>query len=175
MEISEEKKPEVLLSQLRGRYEALHKMRDRSMRFALWILGFGLGLAWLLINETVLTVGQRITITIILIAILSVTMLFVKAIGHGFNRNRAIVTRIETALKLFEKGTYGIHESILPEKFQQQKTGMAGHFKTLYVLICTVFLLLIILTWINPCKPELKSFIAPSEQKQIKITDVNNK
>jgi hypothetical protein len=45
MGISEEKKIDVLLSQLQERYDALHKMRDRSMQFVLWILGFGLGLA----------------------------------------------------------------------------------------------------------------------------------
>ena len=41
MEISEEKKLEILLAQGQERYEALHKMRDRSMQFALWILGLG--------------------------------------------------------------------------------------------------------------------------------------
>ena len=51
MKISEEKKLDVLLAQLQERYDALHKMRDRSMQFVLWILGLGLGMAWLLINE----------------------------------------------------------------------------------------------------------------------------
>ena len=44
MNISKEKKLDVLLAQLQERYEALHKMRDRSMQFVLWILGLGLGI-----------------------------------------------------------------------------------------------------------------------------------
>jgi len=171
MDISEEKKLEILLAQLQDRYEALHKMRDRSMQFALWILGFGLGLAWLLISEIETSYNQQITITIILIAILILTMLFVKAIGHGFNRNRAIMIRIETALKLFEKDTYGIEASILPDEFRKQGTGLAGHFKTLYLLIGTVFLLLIVLTWINPCKYKSKA-VCPSNQIHTENVDI---
>jgi hypothetical protein len=65
MGISEEKKIDVLLSQLQERYDALHKMRDRSMQFVLWILGFGLGLAWLLISEASFTLSQKILISIL--------------------------------------------------------------------------------------------------------------
>jgi len=69
MEISEENKSNVLLAQLHDRYDALHKMRDRSMQFVLWILGLGLGMSWLLINETVLTYSQKWAITFLLLVL----------------------------------------------------------------------------------------------------------
>lgn len=157
MEISEDKKVEFLLEQLKERYEALHKMRDRSMQFSLWILGFGLGLAWLLINENEITFNQKIAISIVLIAVFILTMYFVKAIGYGFDRNRKIMIRLEKALKLFDIDFYEKDKAILPETFKSEKKSMSGHFKTLCTIIVVVFILLMALTWANPCKNKLKT------------------
>jgi hypothetical protein len=55
MEIPEDQKIKVLMAQLEERYTASHKMRDRSMQFGLWILGLGLGMAWVLISKVTLT------------------------------------------------------------------------------------------------------------------------
>ncbi len=66
MKISEERKIDVLLAQLQERYDALHKMRDRSMQFVLWILGLGLGMSWLLIKGTALRWPQQWAITVVL-------------------------------------------------------------------------------------------------------------
>ena len=167
MDISEEKKLEVLLSQLHERYEALHKMRDRSMQFVLWILGFGLGMAWLLINKASFTLEQKILISILLIMLGVTVLYFVCSIGRGFKVTRQIIIRIEKTLKLYEDNYYGISESILPPKFSNQRYGKTGHFNTLYVLIIVVFMSLIILTWANICKSV--SFAA-SEQFEPKQT-----
>jgi len=167
MKISEEKKLDVLLAQLQERYDALHKMRDRSMQFVLWILGLGLGMAWLLINETVLTYVQRCAITVLLLVLCIVTFLFVYAIGRGFKANRQVIIRLETALKLYEKNYYGISESVLPPQFYSQKIGWTGHFKTLYGLIIIVYLTLVILTWTNPYKSGSTSSCAPFDPNQM--------
>ncbi len=175
MEIPEEKKFEILMSQLHERYEALHKMRDRSMQFSLWILGFGLALAWLLINEIILTLGQRITITLILFIVLIITLIFERAIHRGFKHNRRIMINVENALKLYDKDAYSLEESVLPKKFGQQKVGLTGHFQTLYMLIISVFLLLIILTWTNPCKSKLIGSNNLSEPNAVQVEqNINN-
>lgn len=174
MKISEEKKIDVLLEQLRERYDALHKMRDRSMHFVLWILGLGLGMAWLLINETVLTCVQKCAITVLLLVLGIVTFLFVYAIGRGFKANREVMIRTETALELYEKDCYGISESILPPKFSCQKIGWTGHFNTLYGLIFIVFLTLIILTWINPSKLRSTGARALLDPNQIQTQTIIN-
>ncbi len=172
MEIREEKKLDVLLEQLRDRYDALHKMRDRSMQFVLWILGLGLGMAWLLINETELASAQKVAITLLLLVLGIVTWLFVYAIGRGFKANRQVMIRIETALKLYEKDCYGISESILPPKFSCQKIGWTGHFNTLYGLIIIVFLTLIFLTWTNPSKLRSTGACAPSDPNQMQTQKI---
>jgi len=167
MNIPDEKKLEVLLAQLRERYDALHKMRDRSMQFVLWILGLGLGMAWLLIKGTALTCAQQLGITVLLILLGVPTFLFVRAIERGFQSNRQIMVRIETALKLYEKDFYGTSESVLPRQFSCQKIGLTGHFNTLYGLIIIVFLTLIFLTWTNPSKLRSTSARAPLDPNQI--------
>lgn len=175
MDISEEKKLEILLAQLQERYEALHKMRDRSMQFVLWILGLGLGMAWLLISEIVLISIQRCVLTLLLLFMGVAVGLFIYAMENGFKANRQIMIRIEKALKLYEKGYYGISESILPAEFSSQKIRWSGHFQTLYALIFIVFLLLIFLTWTNPSKLRSTGARAPLDHNQIQTQTIINK
>lgn len=175
MKIPEEKKLEILLAQLQVRYEALHKMRDRSMQFVLWILGFGLGMAWLLISEASFTLSQKILISILLIGLGGTTLYFVWSIGRGFNVTRQIIIRLEKYLKLDDKNYYDISESILPPKYFLIKTGINGHFKTLNTLILVVFIALMLITWFRPCKTNVNSALVLSKQSQMQIKDVNNK
>ncbi len=172
MEISEERKLDVLLAQLRDRYDALHKMRDRSMQFVLWILGLGLGMAWLLINATVLTYEQKVAITLLLLVLGIVTFLFVYAIGSGFKKNRQVMIMIETALKLYEQDFYGIPDPILPPQFSRKKVKWTGHFNTLYGLIIVVFLTLMFLTWTNLSKLKSTGACAPLDPSQINIQTI---
>jgi hypothetical protein len=175
MDISEEKKLEILLAQLQERYEALHKMRDRSMQFVLWILGLGLGMAWLLINKTVPTTEQKYAITSLLLVLGIMVWCFVYAIYRGFKANRRIMINIEKALKLYEKDYYGTPESVLPTEFSHQKIGWAGHFSTLYMLIIIVLITLIVLTWTNLCKPESIGASATIDPNQVQVQSVINK
>lgn len=172
MEISEEKKLEILLVQLQERYEALHKMRDRSMQFVLWILGLGLGMAWLLINEIDLTCNQQKAITGLLILLGFTTFWFVYGIERGFKINRRTIIKIENVLKLHERDFYGIPEPILPIQFAKEKIKWTDHFKTLYVIIVTVFIALIVLTWANPCKVKSTNNCM-SEPNQTQIKAIN--
>lgn len=173
MEIPEEKKLEILLSQLQERYEALHKMRDRSMQFVLWILGLGLGMAWLLINEAPLTCSQQKAIICLLILLGLATFWFVYGIERGFKANRKIMIRLETVLKLHEKDFYGVHEDILPTQFAEMKWKWTDHFKTLYVFIATVFVALIVLTLVNPCGHKSLGTCAPPDPNQMQIKTIN--
>jgi len=150
--MQEDKKIDVLMAQLNERYGALHKMRDRSTNFTLWILGFGLGLAWLLISECTLSTTQACAVVFFLVVVGFFSVVFLRAMHRGFNNNRDIVIRIETLLKLYEEDFYGSGESILPKEFSRNKFHWGGHFPTLYVLLGVVFFCLIILTFVNPRK-----------------------
>jgi len=172
MKISEDKKLDVLLAQMKERYESLHKMRDRSMQFVLWILGLSLGMAWLLISETILMLTQKIFVTILISVLGIVTFLFVYAIGRGFKKNRKIVISIEKTLKLYEKDSYGICGTILPERFSCIKSGWAGHFNILYGIITIVFLTLVLLIWTNPSKISLTGGLMPLDPNQTHTQEV---
>ncbi len=152
MEIPTGKEIDILLAQLQERYGACHKMRDRSTQFSLWILGFGLGMAWLLITGPALSIQQRTVVCLFLLSVGFVSFLFIHAIERGFNNNREIVIRLENSLKFYEAGSYGSEHSILPAEFLDKKAKWSGHFRTLYYLMGLVFVLLIILTIINPCE-----------------------
>ena len=172
MEISEEQKLNVLMAQLQERYEALHKMRDRSMQFVLWILGFGLGMVWLLINEAILTCIQQCAITLLLVLLGIATFLFVCGIERGFEASRKIIIKLETALKLYEKDFYTKQESILPHEYADNKKKWTDHFRTLYVIIITVFIAIIVLTWANPCKTKsTNTCVSESNRMQIKAVN----
>lgn len=158
-------KVDVALAQLSERYTALHNMRDRSMQFTIWILGLGLALAWLLLNEIALTTLQKLVLLIILIAIPYASYLFLRGISIGFDNNLAVARRLERALLLLEPGAYLEKRSILDEEFAGEKPAApkhlagrirhamkcTGHFHTLNCLLITVFLLLFLLTLANPC------------------------
>lgn len=152
MEFADEKRVDILMAQLSERYGALHKMRDRSMNFTLWILGLGLALAWLLISEVKLNGWQACTVAFFLFAIGFCSIIFIRAIHKGFNNSRNIIIRIERLLKFYEEDFYGPVGSVLPQEFSNKKCHWTGHFTTLYFLIAVVFIWLFILTIINPCE-----------------------
>ena len=119
--------------------------------------------------------AQKILISTLLIILGATTFYFVWSIGQGFNKTRQIIIKLEKSLKLYDKNYYDISDSILPPEYYSKKTGIRGHFKTLNVLIVVLLLSLLVLIWVKPYKRKLKSSVTLPEQKQIKITDVNNK
>jgi len=168
LKLPDEKRVDILMAQLSERYGALHKMRDRSMNFTLWILGLGLALAWLLISEVTLNGWQACAVALFLFAIGFCSIVFIRAIHRGFNNNRDIVIRIERLLKLYEEDFYGPVGSVLPKEFSSRKCHWTGHFETLYFLIAVVFVWLVVLTFINPCKRMHASSPGPESGPEVK-------
>jgi len=167
MEIPEDQKIKVLMAQIEERYTASHKMRDRSMQFGLWILGLGLGMAWVLISKVTLTNPQKIFLLLFFIVVGFLSITFVRAIERGFKNNHDVIIRLETLLKLHEEGFYDPAGSILPKEFTEKVSRWSGHFQTLYSIMIAVFLLLIILTCANP--PGYFSASTPESQKTQQI------
>jgi len=161
LNLPEDTKLEILMAQLQERYNALHKMRDRSMQFVLWILGFALGIAWLLIREVTLNVWQKWAVFVLVIIIGIISFIFVRAIAQGFCKNRRIIISIESLLGLHETGFYGTSVSILPKSYSKDRPRCTDHFSTLYLLMAVIFGLLILLTFVNPSKSKsVHSFLS---------------
>jgi len=145
-----EGKLSVLLSQLRERYYATHKMRDRSLQFALWILGFGLGMVWLLLSTSPLSWIQVAILGAFIVTVGTVSFCFVYAIKSGFEKTFTIVRRCENALGLYDDDVYCDGECILPSEYEAKKRSWKCHFKTLQVLMLAVFVFLLLLTVTQP-------------------------
>jgi hypothetical protein len=155
--IGEEKKVDIVLAQLAERYSALHCMRDRSMQFTLWILGFGLGMAWLILSEVVFSSYQAALGLLFLLVMGAASLFFLRGIHIGFNNNMAIAARLESTLGLFQSGLYHRTMPILNGDFARKSRKPTGHFVTLYFLMGSVYTLLIIMLLVNPNADRNKS------------------
>ncbi len=156
MEINENQKITVLLSLLNERYNASHQMRERSLKFAMWVLGFVIiAIPWLLLNRELLTSYIKWSFSIIILILGFFSYWFLIAINRGFNRNRRLLIKIEKALGCYEKNAYIESEQLFPKEYNQQcngkrKINWTYHFITIYAWIFIAIVLVIFFIWFNP-------------------------
>jgi len=149
MNINDDKKVDILLSLLNERYNASHRMRERSLNFAIWILGFGIAVAWMLLRDTNLSISQKVVLTIFIVIIGYLTRKFLLCIEVGFNANKEVMVTIEEALECYEQNKYMEGKSLYPEKYRNSECTKASHFKSLYEWIWVIIALLASLIWLG--------------------------
>ncbi len=150
-DISEEDKPKILQDLLNQRYQAEHHMRQRSADFTKWILGLGVGLLWIILSQTQLTMTQKILTTIFVIFLTGGTIYFLSEICKGFLTNRRIIIRIETLLGFYKSDVYHQDQIILPAEYEKSNDQrVPSHFKSLYTLLIIICLFLVIVIFSNP-------------------------
>ena len=147
MNISDEKKVDIVLSLLNERYNASHKMRERSLNFAVWILGFGIAFAWILLNSTSLTIFQKIILSIFIVIIGYLTRNFLFCIETGFNKNQEVMITLEKVLGCYEQNKYSEGISLYPEQYNKSEYTKTSHFKSIYKWVWVIILVLILLIW----------------------------
>lgn len=150
MEINQEKKVDILLTLLSERYEAFHRMHERSLNFALWILGFGIAMAWMLLGQITLVFFQRIILTVFVVIIGCLTKKFLTSIEIGFDRNRKVMIKIEEALKCYDANVYCEATTLFPDEYKDLDKSKTSHFASLYVWIWAIVGVLISLIWLEP-------------------------
>jgi ABC-type branched-subunit amino acid transport system permease subunit len=151
VQIDSDKKINILLSLLNERYNASHKIRERSFRFAVWLLGLAVALVWVLISGNPLNVLQKIMLTIFVSILGGITFFFLYSLKKGFDNNRKVIIKIEEALGCYKDGIYSDSEALYPNEYKQMEKGSwFFHFNTIYLLIIIVTLIIIILTWVTP-------------------------
>lgn len=148
--LNDGQKVQVLLVELQERYNASHKMRERSTKFTLWISGMAIGLAWLLISQKELVLAQRLALTLLILALLIGTSFFVIGLRRGFQKNREAMIRSERALGMHDSCVYLADAAVLPAEYNKTKTRWSDHFCTLCVWLVVVAVSLLILTWTCP-------------------------
>lgn len=165
MEINESDKTTILLNLLNERYNASHKMRERSMKFTIWILGFGVALIWILLRGEPLIIYHKIVLSLIVLVNTVVTVWFIYSIQKGFTSNKQVMVDIEDCLGCYQEGAYIESKSIFPPEYKKVKKTFWSHFKSIYVLVITFTCLILILIWINPRKVNKPAIENTSEKK----------
>jgi hypothetical protein len=158
MEIKENKKIDILLNLLNERYNASHKMRERSLNFTTWILGFGIALAWILLTQVNLNFVQKIFFTIFVILLGTFTLKFLASIEVGFNRNREIIIKIEQALGCYTKNLYCENKVLFPDSYKDFNNKRTWHFRSLYIWVSLITVSLIVIIWLNFFNCIIKNF-----------------
>ena len=159
MNIDDNKKVDILLSLLTERYDASHRMRERSLDFAIWILGFGIAVAWMLLRNINLPISQKVVLTIFIVIIGYLTRRFLLCIEAGFNTNKEVMITLEEALKCYEQNKYIEGKSLYPEKYRNSECTKTSHFKSLYEWISVTIALLISLIWLGQILDLIKKII----------------
>ena len=149
MEFTDVDNANILQNLLNERYIASHKMRERSLKFTLWLLGYVAILdSWLVISGSSLFLNQKIALTILTLTITTLTLFFLHDIEKGFIFNRKIIIKIEDALGFYEVNRFIKSDTILPRDYKKlHNSYFKGHFSTINAWIILVFLLTIILIW----------------------------
>ena len=147
MHMNEDQKLQVLLVELEERYNASHKIRERSIQFTLWISGMAIGLGWLLISQQALVLSQKIALTLLTVALFAGTLFFIFGLQRGFRKNREAMIRCERALGMHDSGIYLADTSLLPTEYSRTRRKWSNHFCALCVWLVLVALSLLILIW----------------------------
>jgi len=158
MEISDNKKIDILLHLLSERYTASHRMRERSLNFAIWILGFGIAMIWMLLSEISLTFSQRIILTIFAVIIGCLTKKFLNSIEVGFDRNRNVMIKIEEVLRCYESNIY-CNSPLFPQEYKNLDRKETSHFISLYLWLWTIVGMVMALIWLEPLLRIIKQVI----------------
>jgi ABC-type branched-subunit amino acid transport system permease subunit len=148
--LDEKDKISILLNLLSERYQASHLMRERSLKFAIWILGFVVvAIPWLLLRKE-LTQGQKIFLTILTIILGGATFLFLRAIHIGFNKNWGVIAKLEEALGCYEKGLFLNSIQLFPEEYRNvRKVSSRSHFVLIYSWLVLAALITIVSIWMS--------------------------
>lgn len=151
--LTDDQKVQALLAELNERYNAGHKMRERSTQFALWISGMAIALAALVVWKRDLVLSERISLTALTIVLAGGTLYFIAALRRGFDKNREAMVNVERALRMHEAGVYLSEGALLPAEYGKPRRRWSDHFCALLIWLVAVGVSLITLMWVAPGPP----------------------
>lgn len=143
-----DQKIQILLSQMNERNLAWHNMRDRSMRFTIWILGLSIAASWQLLQQPCDCTWQKFAVTALIVILGSAALHFLRGLSAGASANRKVLINIEAALGLYDEGAFLPGRSLFPSAYKDSKASLNDHFSTLYILITAVCVFLLIAVWL---------------------------
>lgn len=153
MEINKEDKITILLNLLNERYQSAHRIRERSFRMTLWVLGLAVAFVWILVSGTSLYLSQKWILTILVFILGSTIFWFLHSLEKGAEKNHKVMIDLEEALGCYKEGCYLDSRGLFPEKYKKSaRVSWRSHFRSIYILIIPIAILVTILIWLTPPK-----------------------
>ena len=162
MQITDDKKVDILLTLWREKHEAAHKMRERSQSFALWVLGAGLTLGWILLNSKPWSLGNNIALTAMIFVLWKTTLSFLECIEKGFDNNKDIMVKTEETLGFYAKDMYCLGDSLLPQDYKIACCKETSHFCSLSRWFNVVVILIALIIWRQELVNILRTIVCQS-------------
>ncbi|HEX4106477.1 MAG TPA: hypothetical protein VHX92_09625 [Rhizomicrobium sp.] len=99
----EPRRVDILMLALNGRYDALHKIRERAQSIGVWAIGLSIAAStWLLQVKTPLHHFEKGLLVLgIAISYWAVRMKYIGDLERGFRSQQVVAARIEEALGLY--------------------------------------------------------------------------
>lgn len=149
MQVADDKKVDVLTNLLKERYDSAHKIRERSYKFTIWLLGIGVAFIGFVVTKPCLIIVQKIFLTIFIIIVLLLAAFFLLSMERGARKNRQVMIRIEGLLGCYEPGIYGDQDALYPADYMKQESSRVPHFSYLYLWLFAIAGCVIALLWVS--------------------------
>jgi len=147
MEIGSDKKIDILMNLLKERYDSAHKLRERSYKFTVWLLGIGVAFIGFVVTKPCLSFSQKLFLTGFIVVVGILASSFLKSMEKGARKNRQVMIRIEEKLGCYEAGLYDGQDSVYPTNYRTQGSSRLPHFSYLYLWIIAIAGFVIALLW----------------------------
>lgn len=134
-ELTQEQKFQILIETLKQRYEAAHKIRERSMQFSVWLFGYAILLIWAMVTECSPSLTQKILLASMSMVIFGASAWFIHSLDKGFDNNRDVMITCEKILGLYDVGCFSEGESVLPPSYAKCGRKAVNHFCTLEIMM----------------------------------------
>lgn len=154
MNISDDKKVEVLLSALEERYKSIHEIRNRLQNISIWSLGIMLAASgWLFQSDIYLFKHAQITLLIVVASLIFILFkTYIKDLEKGFKNQQKVAADIESALGFFEDNVL-TSKALYPLRWQNSGTdiGEGKYFSSTGILIISGGIILALTILLKGC------------------------
>jgi hypothetical protein len=147
MEITNNDKIAILAETMKQRYTEVEQMRNRAFQIVTWTIGvFLLLVGWIVQGTTVMSITQKIFLSLAICFASGSATWFTRDLEKGFSRQFQILSKIETLLGLYEPGFFDAsEESIFPQVWAEKPgSGKFFIYVQLLLALATIFVVAVI-------------------------------
>lgn len=148
MQLNDDKKVDVLTNLLKERYDSAHKLRERSYKFTIWLLGIGVAFIGFVVTRSDLVLAQKAVLTVFIVIVLLLAASFLLSMEKGARKNRQVMIRIEGLLGCYRPEIYD-ETPLYHADYMRQESSRIPHFSHMYLWLFAVACCVIVLLWVS--------------------------